>query len=330
MNKEAIIECLKLRKSGNKGWYVAENCPFCGGEKMGVVFGYKSSSFNCFSGKCGEKGHINILLEKIGRLDLVEFDETVPRIEQKELFEEEEKDYILQKKNIPLGFKRVYSDWYLKSRGVKTYQFEKYIFGFAQLEPRLRKNYITLLIMENDVCVGYVSRSRKTKEWIEWFNERRKLEGSKKRHQRYINSTNTDFEKILFGFEEIIENETNTVILVEGITDKFNIENLLGLDDLLEMKCCCTFGKRITKYHIQRLKDKKIKNIILLYDPDALKEVQENSFELEMWFNVQVAHIKSSDSDPGDLTFGELSDIFCNLESPFSYKYSKLFIKNLV
>ena len=65
------------------------------------------------------------------------------------------------------------------------------------------------------------------------------------RYLRYQNSVDTDFGKMVYGIDECTEN-THTLIGVEGITDKFNVDRLLGLYKQEEIKCGAFFGKKIS------------------------------------------------------------------------------------
>ena len=47
-----------------------------------------------------------------------------------------------------------------------------------------------------------------------------------------------------------------------------------------------TFGKKISKFQIKRLLDKGVKDIVLLYDPDAVEQSKQYSLELNKYFLV--------------------------------------------
>jgi len=334
VKKEEIIQLFNLKKSGNRGWMLGD-CGFCGkGEHMGIIFGDKLSSFRCF--KCGESGTLFILLKHVKKLDLLEKNRTVDRdiyLQNKIQIENEELDldYSLPKKTKPIGFKRVYSNEYLESRGFTKEQFKLFHVGTTKLDPEARNEYVIFLIMEGGECKGYVARSIKSKIEIDnWnlgvknHNNIAKLQGGRKlkKYLRYVNSHDTEFMKMLFGYEEITE-DVDTVILVEGIMDKFNIDRLMDLYKVDNVKCNALFGKPISSYQVKRLQDKKVENIILLYDSDAVNESKKYGAELSKYFNVEVGFMPE-DKDPGDLNSEELFNIMSNLESPMNFNISKV------
>lgn len=328
IDKERIIKELGLRSTGTKGWLYGIECPFCNRkDKFGIILSETGvSSFNCFRSSCGEKGTILKLLKKINRLDLIRKQEIVltEKLENnlnKKL--EIDYDYTLPLKSKPLGFKRVNQDDYLDLRGFTKEQYDIFNVGIASLEPRLKDKYIIFLIIEDGECKGYVARSKRSKEWHK-RNEERAKKGLEKLVLRYNNSKNTDFEKILLGFEEIKKGITKTVILVEGLTDKANTDRKLDLYDQDEVKCCCTFGTKISGYQIKRLLDKEIENIILLYDYNTIKKMQQYGLDLSNHFNTKLGEIKWENTDPGSMSFEQFVEVFDNLKDPLDYNINRL------
>lgn len=328
IKKEEIIQTLNLKPSGNKGWFIGQ-CPFCGTDgKFGVVFSDRTSSFNCFAGKCGEKGHISKVLKFIGRSDLISFQynpDVVLKNGIKKDIKETELDLSVETKQLPRNFTRIYESEYLESRNFTKAHFQSYIIG-TSTETRLDK-YLIFVIIEDGECKGYVARSQKSKKWIDLYNTIAK-EKDLKKHLRWINSLNTDFDRLFFGLDEIIVGETKTVILVEGVTSKANVDGQLNLFSNNEMKCLGTFGKTISQSKIQKLKNKGIENIILLYDPDAVNNSKKYSNTLAKHFNVSVGFLK--DKDPGDLSDKELKDILNNLQSPFNFNMNQIQKRELI
>jgi DNA primase len=328
-----IVKFFDLHPFGSKGWFIG-TCPVCGAhDKFGIKFdslykGKKISSFNCFSGKCKAHGTVFKLLKDFNRLDLVDikFVDIFKKLEAKKIvFEEDEDlDYSMKESEIPLGYKRIYGHPYLKSRGFDERFFKLHNIGTAFLDPKIGRDYVVFLLEEDNKCIGWLKRSIYTKEMIKKFEEKGK------KILRWGNSIDTDFEKFIYGIEEVIQGITKTIIVVEGITSKENIDKLLNLYDQKDVKCVATFGKKFSKFQIKRLIDKQIENIILLYDPDAIKESGTYSMELEKYFPVMVGYIKNQDKDPGNLTMEELEYILSNLESPMSFKMNKLQKQSLI
>ena len=177
--------------------------------------------------------------------------------------------------------------------------------------------------------VGWLARSIKSKEWIDDTNKKRREQGREDKYLRWQNSVDTDFLKILFGFDELIYNITQIVIVVEGVTSKANIDKLLRLWEVKEIKCVCTFGKKISPEQINLLRYKGIRNVILLYDQDAVNETKEHSFELEKFFKVDIGFIpfkndKGENKDPGDINSNELEIVMKDLKSPIQFYVSKI------
>lgn len=322
-----IIELFNLIPRGTKGWYSGK-CPYCNREKFGIRFnsyheGKLISSFNCFSGKCGESGTVYKLLTDFNRLDLVSiggFINIFKGLKEKKLIVfDEEVDYKMEKCPVPIGYKRVYSHPYLLQRGFVEDHFKIHNIGISLLDPAIGKNYVVFLLEEDDgTCVGWVKRSIYSKEKIEEL----KLRG--KNILRWGNSKDVDFEKFIYGLNECVEGKTHSIILVESITSKANIDRLLGLFNRDDIKCGCTFGKKISLTQVKRLLDKNINFVTLLFDPDAVKESKNYSLELEKYFEVKVGFIKNINKDPGNLTLEELEGVFNNLESPIIFNLNKL------
>lgn len=319
--------------SGNKGWYTAD-CPYCGKkEHFGIIFNDNGpSSFNCW--KCHEKGTVYVLLQKLGRLDLaerssLEFEQLANKID---VFEENDGiDIKIPKEYPPLGYRQIHHHEYLDSRGLVNYQYKEYPVGITKLDHKL-KDYIIFLIYRDNECKGWIARSTKTSKEIDDINreieEYNKTAESlglkkKKKYLRYINSTNTDFGKLLYGFDDIVAGKTETVILVEGIFGKHNTDKLLNLSEVVEEKCCATFGKKITPYQIALLQSKGVKNILLIYDPDAVNESKRYAVDLYKYFDVKVGFTTGS-KDPGDININELNEIIIKSENPLLFKINKV------
>ena len=336
VKKEEIISLLKLKPSGHKGWFGNGDCPFCGKEKhLGVIFG-SIPSFKCQ--RCQTKGFLGNLLYKVGRPDLMRKEIALPQINSLiegslntftlDYSDISEEDLFCETKSTPIGYKRKKSIPYLDLRGFTPIHYEKYNIGESFLDPRL-KNYVIFIITEGGESKGWIARSTLSKIEIDEINKKRKDKGVEK-ILRWRNQTNIPFDKLLFGFDEITEN-TTTIILVESITSKSNVDLKLNLFSEETTKCLVSFGKSLSKYQIKKILNKNnIKNIILMYDPDALREIKQYSIELEKYFNVDTAYLPFGDKDPGDLEGEEFEFIFENeLYSPIEFNLNKLELKEL-
>ena len=195
----------------------------------------------------------------------------------------------------------------------------------SMLEPKLH-NYIIFKMKVDGVCVAWWARSRYSKEW-----HKENLEAYK-RHEadlvlRYRNSEN-NFQDLLGGCDEIIQGETQTVIIVEGIFDKVNIDNLLGLQHLQDIKCCFTFGNNIGQGQLKTLLQKKVKNVILLYDYGTIDESKDTALKMrDMFDSVLVTAIRKEGVDPGNIDLAYLEEVLQGATDPFNFFCNKVEVK---
>lgn len=322
VQKDRLIEVLKLKKVGGKGWYTG-TCPYCGKkDKFGVIFG-EISSFNCFSGNCREHGPISSLLRHIGRLDLM-YKESLKfeKLENKLKMNEEKKvDITTPIKPLPIGFRHVTYHTYLDMRGFTDTQYERYSVGVSSL---VGQSYVIFPVKHIDGQFhGWVARSTKSKSEIKQLNEKRELAGEPV-YLRYRNSDSTDFSKLVYGIHEIVPGVTKTMVIVEGIFDKSNLDRKMCIDGEDEFKIGCTFGKKISLEQTILLQEQGIENLILLWDSnDAVNELREHGCTLAKYFNVKVGWTPS-DRDPGDFTETDIIQVFENLKDPYDFHNSMI------
>lgn len=330
--QQKVFELFDLNEKykSPKGWITSPKaCPWCG--KDGHHLGFKMTvktvrhnnevSFNCF--KCGVKGGEFLLFKQLNQLDFLKQGDYIKReelIEKRTIGIEEEEEVLdlsVPKRHKPLGFKRVSSDDYLISRGFEDWQFEQYIIGRTRLTAKL-KDYVIFLITEDGENKGYVARITWSKEKIVKYEK-----DTGKKVIRYRNEGGVDFARLLFGLEEIDEN-TVTVILVEGVTDKANIDRhlrVLGIHG--EVKCCCTFGKKISNEQVEKLRLKGVPELIFLYDPDAVESSKQHSMRVKRKFRkVSVGFLK--DQDPGDLSLQNFKNVLQQLEDPINFSINRV------
>lgn len=320
MNKDRIIRELDLRKFGAKGWMRSNmcECPNCSrSDKFGLMLSVKGGVAYCFY--CDKSIPLIRYIRDIGRGDLVsdihyvELSEKLPELLGNKGGESSELIQISK----PLGFKEILSDKYLDNRKFLPQHYNLFNPGKSALEPYLTNDYIIFLLYIRENLVGWLARSMFTKEWHD-NNLLQYKEGLSPLILRYRNST-SDFSKIVGGFNDITQ-ETDTVIITEGIFDKVSVDKELRLYDDKYVRCVFTFGNKISTHQINLLKETNIKNIILMYDKDALSQIREYSVELSKYFSTTVAEIKSN-KDPGDMGQKEILESLSNLrESYYFYK----------
>lgn len=305
IQKEELISLFPVYRTAPHG-HIVTTCPFCNKENHFYI-NLNTQLWDCK--KCGEDGNIFKLLNFLGKLYLVGDFKSIDRSYIKNLGElEEEKnkkiDLTTPERRLPYGFKRLYFNDYLKRRGFIKRNYEDHVIGFTNVKIKL-KDYIIFSVMEDNICKGYVSRYIKdTKD---------------KRIPRYKNDKGANFSKLFFGFNEL-NNLTNTVLLVEGLMDKITLDNYFKLYNQSDIKCLCTFGKKISSFQTIKLLEKGIKNIVLLYDEDAIKEMKKISLTLENFFNVAVGFTKNNDIN--DSSEKEIEYMFENLKSPLEFNRS--------
>ena len=324
VNVEKFKEEYNLRSFGAKGWKHSKmiDCPYCGGkgDKFGILFLDNGGVFKCF--RCDKKGSIFNLLYKLKRLDLI-----LERDNDNFTYQDKLESF-LQLQNItkidteikivkpPLGFKHITTDSYLKSRGWEENDFVKFDVGISLLESRFNDKLIFLLREEGDV-VGYLARSKRTKQWHKENLRKSKL-GLEPLILRYDNCRDTEFERIVGGIDDVIAGETKTVIIVEGIMDKQNTDKVLGLDFGQEVKCVFTFGCHISDFQMYKLLNKGVENVILMFDNETIKQTKDSSLKLSGFFNTFISELSTS-KDPGEMNLEEFTSSIEKLKNPIEF-----------
>lgn len=332
MNKERIIEELSLRPFGAKGWWSSESihCPNCGkGDKFGILFTQQGGVTHCFY-ECGKNISLFKLLVSIDRKDLIgsiyikqKLKQSLPSIYEEET-ETEEAEQI--KIRLPIGSKQIQQDAYLDDRNFLPQHYSQFKPSITKIDLSYRDYYIFSIFMNNQLK-GYLSRSKRSKEWHKENLKQHKKDKSVRLVLRYKNSSGTIFEELLGGYDEITE-KTETIIIVEGLFDKTGTDKKLDLYKDETIRCVFTFGNSISVGQIQLLRKKKsVKNIIIMYDPETIQQVKSTALIMMKYFNVKVAEL-SGELDPGDATEKEIKRAINNLISPIDY-YSKRLVLNL-
>lgn len=323
-NKEQILSVLNLTPTGSGKWNDGR-CVLCGKEDhMGVTFdGNRPPSFRCF--KCGKTGSLAFLLKHIGRSDLIKgsLGRSTKTVSELSLNKSKLNDLDTIPKEItalPRGYRRVSSCEYLESRGFSERQFDMFGVATATEDIRYGNDYVLFTVYDDGKIVGVLGRSKWSPVEIKEYNKRIKEKGKGRKHVKYKNLS-AEFSKMLFGHDEIIEGITDTVILVEGVTDKANVDRIFSLYDGDFVKCCCTFGKDISQEQIAKLVKKGVKSVILFYDPDALQTVINKIVKLHTHFDSVKSAIIRSDNDPGDMGSDEMEECLTSLEDCLTIKF---------
>lgn len=304
INDTDLRDILTHPKPTRSGQYRA-TCPFCGKEEHFYI-SRKTGLWDCK--KCGEMGNLYKLLRFLDKTYLLQGQ----TVEQREVIEslrkmtEEAVSGLVEpvselpKVSMPAGWKVADKGVkYLKERGVSATECRRYSLGTTDLYEKYR-NYILIPIYDGGEIRGFLGR----------YAGKKVPEGK----LRYNNSRGTEFSELLFGYDEIDARTIETVILVEGIFDKIAVDRVLRLWENEEVKCVCTFGKKVSEKQIAKLVRKNVGNVILLYDFDAIKEIRRYGLELQKFFNTSITFTTRKDID--ECTPEEALEVFEHLQSP--------------
>jgi len=296
-----------VKKSGSKHLYC--DCPFCNKPKHFYI-NKENLLFDCK--KCKEEGNAFKLLKQLGILNqflhksvnIKQLVKITTSEQQKQKEEEGVKKYI-KKSHF---FVRSYNDSYLLSRNWEQKDFYKYIVG--RINKKRFEDYVVMYIEDDNGLLGYVARSLKSKEELEKLGK-----------LRYMNSRETKFNELLFGFNEVTK-DTEVVIIVEGIFDKVRLDNLLRTDDSDFLKVLCTFGNKVSNEQLNNLKTTNVNTVVLFYDLDAINEMKKNSVKLKKHFCLKIVCLLSG-KDPGDATEEEVFEALSNPYNLNTFFYEK-------
>ncbi len=332
INKESIIKEFDLKAFGAKGWMRSKQlfCPNCGqNDEFALKFTDRGGVVHCLhSQTCNNySSGLYKYLKEIGRSDLLSFEREI-NIQKFPLFVSEienEENVNLEEKKLPLLFKRIYDDEYLNNRGFLPTDYDLFEIGESRIDLRLQGYIIFQIFDENKKRVAWLARSRKSKKWHD-NNLKKYKAGEAYLKTRYKNSEETEFGEILGGVNEITEN-TDTLIIVEGITDKVSIDGKLKLHQQEEVKCCFTFGNKISEQQAKKIKNfPNIENIFILFDWGTIKQSKSAGIILLKYTNsnVQICTITKKDNDPADLSANEIVKILERSINCLDFNISKV------
>lgn len=322
-------------KPDGAGKNLISKCPFCGKDKkFGVYIGKETARKQLFMAHCfscmRSTYTLEQLLESIGRTDLFITPTTDPEahLDETLLFplsnEEEEIDDTLGIVALPDFYQRCFTNNYLQARGFTYDDFDYFPVGTTRKLNFKYDSYVIFPIIDDGDIVGHVARHTSTKEEIDRHNLLVRRKGGY-RIMRFRNSTENDFVKLLYNYDSVIEDETDTVILVEGIFDVIALTRKLELYDNKHITVVATFGKKISRAQIYKLQSKGVRTIVLGYDGDAVDAIKKAAHEMNSYFDVFIADIEDPSKDWEDLSFEEIYHIFSErLKTPIQYKLTKL------
>jgi DNA primase len=320
---EKLKEILPDATPDRRGKYMVATCPNCGQREFTISLDDNHKCGCNRKKKCGWVGNIFSLAKKLGKFSVLNIEGDVgqvDKLENKIIKANQSYELDLPTIKMPVGWQRVYQDEYLDGRNFTEY--ERYKVGRTVIHPKLKKNYVITAIEEGGEIKGYIGRHIWDKVEIDSANKKRSVIGLPE-ILRYSNSA-TDFSKLLFGYDEIKDQVTKTIICVEGIFDKWNIDKLMMLHDQDVVKCNATFKCAISIEQMIKWKIKGIETLILFYDPDVINQIKRVASELQLWFNVLIAFNDDADVDAGEINEVGLSKVFSNLKSVSDFNSSKV------
>lgn len=331
---ELVIE-LHAKIDGGRKNLIVETCPYCGhgGGKYGIYIGGETSSKKPFMAHCFSCGHstrtLEDLLRDLGRTDLM-ITETFDlnnggKLDGFSFMEDEaELDDTLCVVEMPEDWKRAYFNRYLKGRGFTEDDYEYFPVGTTRGLNFKFNDYVIFQINDSGDTVGYVSRHVWDKKDIDEHNRKARHNGEYQ-IMRYRNSTENDFVKLLYNYDAIVDGETDTVIIVEGVFDAIALTRKLNLYENHRIAVVATFGKKISDVQIYKLQAKGVETVVIGYDGDAVEAIKKTAERLNQYFDVYVADIEDPTQDFDSMDFWDVYDTFAfNLKTATEYKLQKI------
>lgn len=321
--KENLIQelatSLNAKFDGPKRNLLVPVCPYCGhdGYKFGIYVGRETGTKTPFMTHCFSCGHttkdVNRFLEDIERPDLFIVDKAdFDKVEMPEIFrldEDREIDDELDEAEMPDGWKRCYKDPYLKSRGFTLDDYMYFPVGTTKRRNFKFTNYVVFPIIDGGKTVGYIGRHKWSKEALQEQNELAARTGGYKL-RRYNNSLGNDFGKMLYNYDMVEQEITDTVILTEGVFDAISLVRKLDLYDEHQIVPVATFGKKISETQIYKIQSKGVKNVIIGYDSDAVESIRKAASVLNDYFSVLIPNMSGDGKDWDEKEEGEIYGIF--------------------
>lgn len=326
---------LHARLDGGRKNLIVPECIWCGkgGGKMGIYVGPETKYRRPFMAHCFKCGRSTTTLEQllrdIGRTDLMpretfDLSAGITQADFSFMGEEEELDDSLTETELPEGYKRTRRNRYLDKRGFTEDDYDRFPVGTTRGLNFKFDDYVVFPITEEGVTVGYVARHTWDKDRIDRHNEAAGRTGGY-RIMRYRNSTDNDFVKLLYNYDAVVEGETDTVVLVEGVFDAIALTRKLNLYDNHSVAVVATFGKKISDVQIYKLQSKGVETVVIGYDGDAVAAIKKTVAQLEDYFDVYVADIADPDQDFDSMDFWDIYDSFTEgLMTGTEYKLKKI------
>lgn len=330
--RQHIIDELRIhldaKLDGSRKNLIVEKCPHCGkgGGKFGIYIGPDERNKATFMSHCFKCGYtttsLGHLLMLVGRPDLMPEETTkIGKIEVPDSFRlQSDIDDSLNIIEMPDEWKRCWKNPYLKSRGFTFDDYDFFPVGTTRHRNFKFDDYVVFPIYDNGDIVGYVGRHTWSKDEIDRYNDRAKWAG-KYQILRYRNSNVNDFVKLLYNYDNVIEDVTDTVVICEGVFDVIALTRKLDLYDNQAIVPVCTFGKKISDIQMYKLQKKGVRTVVLAYDADARNATLKAAESLNEYFDCYIAHMVGSGGDFDEMDYWDIYDIFSSkLMTPREFK----------
>lgn len=291
LSESEIRQLLKVTKKaiGRKVLYA--HCPKCGKNEFGISL-EENNLFGCFrKNKCGWTGNAFTLLRFFGK----SFGVDKKKFEGKtiESYLEEVKSFqfdILPEVMMPIGFRKLTDDPYLRSRGFQDEDFQNYDCGFTKTDRKF-KNRSIVCFKDHGQKIGYIGRSLEPEILPKYRNSK------------------SDFSKMLDG---LFESDCSEATLVEGLFDRVNVRNCFS-ELGIESRSVCSFGAKISDYQLRLLQYNGITKINLFFDPDVHKIIKRSLNLIAHKFQeVNIITVNDLDKDAGNMSLLEIGEAYLN------------------
>lgn len=268
----------------SNGQWVA-TCPQCG-KKDHFYMNAVTGMFDCK--RCGISGNFYkftsitkgnyVFIDGNSRTDIMSVDNNLEKVV------EEDDDTPLESVELPDGFKILGDEGTEKAMNYvisRRYSVEQCAdLGFGYCDRGLFWNRLIMPIIMNGEMYGYLGR------FID-------IKGVKKVSKKYRNSFGMRSSKLIWGIDNV--DGSDPVIICEGIFSAMRVW----------YNSVATFGKKLSQSQINLLLEKKVKEVVLLFDAAAESEIVKAA-DLCLDNGIQVWTLFFTEGDPDDSIVSEL------------------------
>jgi len=322
LDKEVLQDVLGSTKDSNKH-LIAKTCPFCHDSSWHFYVNFSKEGHPWDCKKCEARGGIKSLLDEVGRSDIYDELITFSPITQPLLINkigvfnsDQKKDLTISTSDVflPVGYRQIVNHHeYLTKRGFTRLDYSEYNVGTTLKDFKLR-DYVIFPVEEGENIKGYVCR---------YF-------GTESFKPRYKNSSNVEFEKLIYGYN-LLNVKIENVIIVEGVFDMIAVNRFLRFLGMREWTCIATFGKKISGSQITKIKLRamNVQNVHLMFDLDAIQSSKHYVNLLKGNFLNVYSIYNHLGKDPDEITVEQFKEVINVKFTPFLYNLNIVTKKKL-